>query len=466
MAREEKLQKIGVVKVGKDIVPVLYVGGSMFRLDFPNQPSDQAPHYDKSVIDRLIEKKQLQLTSQDAYERICASIDPVTGDTKDYHADGSKKTEVEKTLQTLNQERSVKRDRTERAKQEPEHGRAVPQIDESLGNEVAGVAGDPTAAHSMTRSRPSGPQVSQEDLFGDSGGTGQDASLSFSSQAPTTASRPHGPQADPTRETYEEFRERQHRENPSLKTSPAKRRTAVAALAGVAVIGCVACFAVTASLTDSVDPSGIPVIGKMISGGKGKSAAQPEEKPGVAEEGKDGSQEGTEVVLRTDFDPEDAVVHFPLASSDKQDLAVNFFKAIRVGYSQGNLDQLNSMIAYDYVHGQIADAYATAEQQRLQLSDEARAVLRDQYVAIMNQQEGTHLANHDLDASIYCGRIREVRADDTDPNRLYVVMESLGGDHQRACFILQGDPSTNMYALVGMTDPEGYVRMIREGPVA
>lgn len=469
----QQLQKVGVIKTGGQIVNVLYVGGSMFMLDFPAEAGKKPAMINKSRIDMLVEKNQMKLTSQDVYDKICANIDPVTGDTRDHHADGTKKTEVEKVLHQLNEERSTKSDRSERAPRESEHGRAVEAQDESYGNEVAGVS-DPSAAHSMTRSRPPRPRpqepaFSQDDIFGDAGPDSPDtvASNDASMQFMIDTKQDSGDKSIQKLDGMDAPMAHRQDDADALMVPPTKKTAIMAVLLLVTLVGCLVAFFLGLSVTQSLNMrlSDLPVVGQLFDNPDDRRDLPINEQVKAGEtEATTATTTGMEVVVRSDYDPEEAVLQLALADDASKDTAINFFKAIRLAYSQGNLDQLNAMIAYDYIHGQIATSYANKEQQRLGLSEDAKNVLIAQYIGILNQREGTHIANHDLDASIYCGRIREVRVDDNDPLRLYVVMESLSGDHQRACFILQGD-NTGAYAVIGMVNPDGYVQMIMEGTI-
>lgn len=470
----QQLQKIGVIKTGGQIVDVLYVGGSMFMLDFPTEGNKPPAMIDKDRIDMLVEKNQLKLVSHDLYRKICDQIDPVTGDTREYHADGTKKTEVEQVLHQLNEERSTQSERRETAMREPEHGRPVQAYDESYGNEVPGVS-DPSTAHSMRRSRPSRPQpqeqaFSQDDIFGDAPGAESNMQQEGQTEDPMSGERfPGASHEQGIRKADGIGAPATHRQSDSqsLEAPKSKRTATFAGLTLVTVVGCLVGFLGTFLLTRGLDlrASDVPIVGQFLSDPHDRRNLPINEQVRAGEtESTVETTSGMEVVVRSDFDPEEPVLQLALADDASKDDAINFFKAIRLCYSQGNLDQLNGMIAYDYIHGQIATSYANIEQQRLGLTEEAKNSLIAQYVAILNQREGTHIANHDLDASIYCGRIREVRVDDENPQRFYVVMESLAGDHQRACFVLQGD-GTGAYAVIGMINPDGYVRMIMEGAI-
>ena len=76
------------------------------------------------------------------------------------------------------------------------------------------------------------------------------------------------------------------------------------------------------------------------------------------------------------------------------------------------------------------------------------------------QQERKHITDKDLYASMFGGRVREVRQ---QAGKLYVVMESIGGDHQRACFVLTEDAQSGSWALTDIVDTNGYVKMIGSG---
>lgn len=469
------MQKVGVIKTGGQVVDVLYVGGSMFMLDFPVEAGKTPAMIERSRVDELVGKNMLKLTSQDLYQKICDEIDPVTGETREFHADGTKKTEVEQVLAQLNEERSSRHDRNESVSHEPEHGRTVQPQDDSYGNEVPGVK-DPSTAHSMTRRRstkqpqqPDQDEFSQDDIFGDTFGQHAPATTSESVSNFVFDTKQETP-ADQGIQKVEGMGSsmgRQETEPRSLVASKSRRATMGVALGAITLIGCIASFAISFAVTRGLNMrvADIPVIGQIFADPNDRRNLPINEqvKPGETE-AVTKTTTGMEVVVRDDFDPEESVRQLALADDASQDIAINFFKAIRLAYSQGNFDQLNNMIAYDYIHSQIATAYANAEQQRTGLTEDAKNQMIAQYVGILNQREGTHIANHDMDASIYCGRVREVRVDDSDPLRLYVVMESLGGDHQRACFILMGDGS-GAYAVIGMVNPEGYVNMIMKGTI-
>lgn len=164
---------------------------------------------------------------------------------------------------------------------------------------------------------------------------------------------------------------------------------------------------------------------------------------------------------RTDFDPEDAVSAYPMASEEQETIAIGLFQAIRTAVNSGDVNGFNQLIALEQIGDRIADSYARHAQdvQGLQQSqaDELKTFWKDTFATTQRQ----HVVDKDLYGSIFGGRIREVRSDPDDQNKMYVVTESIAGDHQRACFVLTSDGTS--WAVTDMADADGYVRMVSEG---
>lgn len=482
MARgNNALTKIGTVKVSGQVIDVLYVGGSAFTLGFDKAADQQKSIMMKDRVDELIAARKIRLTSEDEYARICEQIDPVTGETKTHHADGTEKSEVDKALGEINESRA------KRFKGPEEHV-TMPSGDDPFGSS-AGVE-DPSTAHSMTRSKP---EASAPDPFVDPFGEGSfpvsngrssgttiqgtddpftESDDSMSSDPTTQHSMSRSKAARDLPKDFDADDESSDSDAPiSLKKSPTARGTGLVILASVSVVACAVLFFGSFALMRGLRANGrnIPVIGEFLSGGStdDRSDLPANERVRAGDtSATTTAASGLEIVVRSDFDPESAVIGYALADDQSKEVAKQFFSAVRLAYKNGDTQSLNSMIAYGTIHNQIAQAYALAEQQRLvTMTDAERDALQVQYGEILTQQEGLHASQGDMDASIYCGRIREVRVDDTDAKKLYVVMESLAGDHQRICFVLQGDHESNAYALIGVMNPEGYVQMVRAGEV-
>lgn len=460
MAGNRKLPSIGVINVRGQAVNILYVGGSTFKLDYDMGEGQEDATLTKAQVDELIKANQLALASEDEYRHICEGIDPTTGETATHYANGREKTVVEKTLGQMRQEDS------ERVARKAQNAPAAGGADDPFAEDAAGGAGggDPQGQHEMQRSRP----VIQDDPFG-SDDAGPSDFESMPDLGHPRRDRSASGEADAWSGRGEDDGDL------SLKTPPARRGGIMLGIVLGTVVLCVALFSGAYILTSSLNMNlaDIPIIGQYLApsapsrrDSDDRSDLPPEERARAGEDQAAQGGSGAETVVRSDFDPEAAVVGYALADSGQKEVAKQFFSAVRLAYEQGNADQLRSMIAYNDVHGQIAAAYGAAEQQRLPgMTDAERDTLVVQYRDMLGQRESLHIANHDVEASMYCGRIREVRVDDSDKLRYYVVMESLAGDHQRICFVLQGDAESGAYALMGITDPEGYVRMIREGEV-
>jgi hypothetical protein len=96
------------------------------------------------------------------------------------------------------------------------------------------------------------------------------------------------------------------------------------------------------------------------------------------------------------------------------------------------------------------------------LSDAEAEELLYAYDETFIKSEKQHVLNKDPYGSIFGGRIREVRTDPYEDYKLYIVMESISGDHQRICFVATGDEDDN-WMITGIMDSEGYTKMISEG---
>ena len=169
---------------------------------------------------------------------------------------------------------------------------------------------------------------------------------------------------------------------------------------------------------------------------------------------------GLDPIKRTDFDPEDAVKTYTMASSSEKAIADGFMKQVRSLIANGDVDSFTQMVALDNVSSEIAISYADLSQVRQNLTDDEKAELLQYYKNTLMQQERKHITDKDLYASMFGGRVREVRQ---QAGKLYVVMESIGGDHQRACFVLTEDAQSGSWALTDIVDTNDYVKMIGSG---
>jgi hypothetical protein len=176
----------------------------------------------------------------------------------------------------------------------------------------------------------------------------------------------------------------------------------------------------------------------------------------------EGGEVQRETVVRTDFDPETIVANFEMASEDKQKVAIAMFQAIRTDILNGDVNAFCQAVDIEQIASEIAPAYAEHAAGVQNLGEAEKNELKDNYQVTFSRNERQHVVDKDTYASIFGGRIREVRQDPGNPLCIYVVMEAITGDHQRACFALNDD-GTGGWTVTDLVDPSGYVQMIAQG---
>lgn len=170
----------------------------------------------------------------------------------------------------------------------------------------------------------------------------------------------------------------------------------------------------------------------------------------------------SEAEKRTGFDPEDAVIDKPLASSTQETIAAAIMQTIRTNVANGEVTAFKEAVDIDAIAGLIAPEYAYLAQEEQGLSDTERDELMFDYHSTFITNELQNVVDKDYNASMFCGRIREVRTESNNDQILYIVTESISGDHQRVCFIATGD-GNNGWMITGITAPKEYVKMIQQG---
>lgn len=517
-------EKIATAKI-KQYGPtdIYYVGGSTFELDFKNAQGEYHPTVRKDVIDNFVAKNQIRLLNVKRYKEICDAIDPVTGETKTHNADGTIKSKLAQMTSALEDDGFLEKtsEGTIRVADGKNRGNAGPdapdayqqqrqqrqQPAEEYGTRTPRRThtpiGDPFAdGDEETGNRRRPPQqtpqpsrrFSEDDLFGDDDEDDDDMP---STPPNDDAGRDNGSfinpfddddddsedEPDGIRDDMRINRRRDDmgrnddpfgdddRGDATAAQRPIARKPKVIPLilfTGASVALCIGLFFgsyfLTTTLTgNTLKPLQLPAQTQQQTdtnqqGANASTGNQQQSANGSAEE-----LGGGVTVDRNDFDPEDVVIEYRIASDSQQDIAVGFFTSLKNAFANGDVTTFNSMVAVDSIASQIASVYASYAQMYQSLTQSETEDLADYYAQTLAEQERQHVVDKDSYGSMFGGRIREVRVDDDDENRLYVVMESLGGDHQRACFVLQGDPSTGSYALTEMMDVNGYVKMIMQG---
>lgn len=462
-------------------VPVYYIGGSAFIIEVPG--AEEPMKLPKDAIDRLIKDKQIHISSPAQYANIIAKIDPITGATPTHNADGTKRSMSSQTLMMLENEGFLSP-----SSPEPAHF----QIDERLADD--GILQDEDFDMAPPpRRRPSAEK---------------DAELTNMSQpVPVqhdTPDKPNEPQSNdiPTRTKHaksdlptDEFgrqpvessrvfeaeeREKARQERHSAFTSWMQKRVNESnegrsgendldeKITGthpgvnkpfvlIAIVVVVVC--------------GLLFFGTymLLSGGIGTAPSGQSQNPDASRTSQNQNQATygsglATTYTRTDFDPEASVQNYKDASQDKHEIAIGFFKTLKSYYLGGDETAVGKLVALDAIGDQLANSYTSLTQTKQGLSEEEAATLRSEYGTSFVESEKKHIQNRDSDASIFCGRVRDVKVDGSNDTIIYVVMESVAGDHQRACFMLQSDSEQKSWALTQMVNPSGYISMIMEGP--
>lgn len=462
---DQKREKIGIAKVSNvGTVDIYYVGGSTFELVMPNNKTKPLK-FPKAKLDEYIGRGAVILSSQRRYNEICAAIHS-DGSTDAHNADGTPKTEARKIFEELESEGFIPSDDAIASyiptNAEPPSDNAS-NFNNTTGDDVgsyatpvetdaaASVSGnvDPFNLHSTP------PQQS-----GDTPGNvtsspfeGVDGTPDSLHTEPEVVSEPVNDLRDVNGDgVVDEFDDLQ-------AEMRAKSPLLIAATTVVLVITCVAFF-------------GFYILIHGIIGGNeisfdfdGSDEAQIVETVEANDEETDtdeaDSTSTSNLTNRTDFDPEDAVADYPLASDDQETTVIGLFQALRAAVNSGEVTTYYSLIAIDSIAETIASAYASYAQTVQGLTDVQTEELHTAYAEQFVLNECEHVVGKDLYATFVGGRLREVRVDPNDNNTLYAVMESIAGDHQRICFIVTG--SNDSYAITGVMDADGYVKMIASG---
>ena len=426
---------IGTIKVNGSIADIRYIGGSTFEIDFRDARPDEEPmRARKDVIDKWIRRGKMRLTNAARYRQIESEIDPATGDTPTHHADGTEKTLVERELSNLQRQGFVS------GQDDDATGDATP-----AGADAQDHAHDDGAATDAgTTVRPMVPitQTQQTPIAGM-----QDGDAPKAIPLDDDSGRP--------------------------KTLPARTKSpqVFAYVLVMLAIAVVALFGGRLLASKIRDGSAMGVVHGIVSNADTGSNVQNATNGNDADAGSgngsanasNDASSGQGHVVRTDFDPETSVQSQPSAGDAGRDTATQMFEYIRQLFAAGDAQDLSQAVNLDGIATQIANAYASVAKGQQGLTDTETSTLAAYYKQAFEDEELDNASKNDIYGSIFGGRIRDVRVDSQDANKLYVVMESLGGDHQRVCFILQSSDNGSSWIISGIMDADGYVRQIMRG---
>lgn len=428
---------IGTIKVSGNIADVRYVGGSTFEIDFRDLNSDEQPmRARKSTIDKWIRRGNMRLTNATRYREIEREIDPVTGDTPTHHANGTEKSLVERELSNLERQGFVSPSQEDGT--EPDVGHAgsdggATQNGRKRGDPAITVTPVPVA------------QTQQMPMGGDQADV-RDAPMAMSLEDDAA--------------------------KPKMLPARTKSPQVIVYVLIMLMVSVIALAGSKALMTKVRDGSVMNAVQSMkTSNGNGKQSenaangnadASNGNANGTTNAGTENanSDSGQQHVVRSDFDPETAVQSQPMADDAGRDTATKMFEYIRQLFANGDAKDLTQAVNLDGIATQIADAYANVAKGQQGLTDTETTTLRDYYKQAFVEDELDNASKNDIYGSVFGGRIRDVRVDSQDASKLYVVMESLGGDHQRVCFVMQSSDNGSSWIVSGIMDADGYVRQI------
>lgn len=467
---------------GKGGMPlsIYYIGGSSFVLVKDGEEDHPIAKMTLQQVKKIIAAKKVTLLRPKHLEEIENEVDPDTGDTASHNADGSVKSTVDQMLNKYQQDGYIVDDGNGGVKSIDEG--AVPQPRRRRRHHTSG-DGDSSSHDSSTGQQESQNRNGGVPLNADESqeqpGNGN-ASLEKIDDVDPFADIDTGRYDEPDRPQRNRRQLSEYDDAPESdmgRSKPKRQRTANPEEDQGHIGGPLFVFIVVTILLCLVLFFGSFIVSNKIFHGKldemtgGQTTSQKKDsKNSNKGKGGNGKKEnansepvtasGLDPIKRTDFDPEDAVKTYTMASSSEKAIADGFMKQVRSLIANGDVDSFTQMVALDNVSSEIAISYADLSQVRQNLTDDEKAELLQYYKNTLMQQERKHITDKDLYASMFGGRVREVRQ---QAGKLYVVMESIGGDHQRACFVLTEDAQSGSWALTDIVDTNGYVKMIGSG---
>lgn len=468
---------------GKGGMPlsIYYIGGSSFVLVKDGEEDHPMAKMTLQQVKKMIAAKKVTLLRPKHLEEIENEVDPDTGDTASHNADGSVKSTVDQMLNKYQQDGYIIDDGNGGVKPIDEGAAPQPRRRRRHRTQGDGDSASPDAKQGQPDRRNGGVPLNADEPQ-EQPGDGN-ASLEKIDDVDPFADIDTGRYDEPSRPQRNRRQLSDYDgdapESDMGRKKPRRQRTTSPDDDQGHVGGPLFVFVVVTILLCLVLFFGSFIVSSKIFHGKldemagGQTTSQKKDAGnsnkgngdgGKNENGNENSEpttaSGLDPIKRTDFDPEDAVKTYTMASSSEKAIADGFMKQVRSLIANGDIDSFTQMVALDNVSSEIAISYADLSQVRQNLTDDEKAELLQYYKNTLMQQERKHITDKDLYASMFGGRVREVRQ---QAGKLYVVMESIGGDHQRACFVLTEDAQSGSWALTDIVDTNGYVKMIGSG---
>lgn len=469
---------------GKGGMPlsIYYIGGSSFVLVKDGEEEHPIAKMTLKQVKKMVTEKKVNLLRPKHLEEIENEVDPDTGDTASHNADGSTKSMVDQMLNKYEQEGYIVSDGNGGVKTIDEGTTPQPRrrrrhrpdntSSESASNQAGNDDdGASTGAGNQSDGKRAQPreEIDDADPFADIDTSQQEEGgqqLQPRSRRRKLSEYDNAKAGDDIADRKKKSQRRDKSANPDAEQKHIGGPLFIFIV--VTIILCLILFFGSFMLARGIFHGNLD---EQLSNKENTEQAQNKNNANNANSNSDsGNNEndesatktasGLDPIKRTDFDPEDAVKKYQLASSAEQKIADSFMKQVRSLIANGDVNSFTQMVALDNVSSEIAISYADLAQVRQNLTDDEKAELLQYYKNTLVQQERKHVTDKDLYASMFGGRVREVRQ---QAGQLYVVMESIGGDHQRACFVLTEDSQSGSWALTDIVDTNGYVKMIGEG---
>lgn len=500
--QDNNVERIGTVNVKNiGLVNVYYIGGSTFEMRFPSGAKTKPVRFRKNVADKLVSDGSLKLISDKRYDDITKSI-LSDGSTRTHNADGSAKSVSAQVLDELYNDGYAKKDQNGRyesidrreAHERPDEVRArsrrsnapspgdtdsnnskdnhgddrlssTPHYDDNDANRKA--FGDLLLASDSNdgpRRRDNGKQQRRSYDDGESSRGRYDAPYDEHHSIDETYDEQYARgdiNGDGVVDIFDELVEKEQHGNMFL----------IGILLASAIVSIALFFffqGVTAHFIRGESLDFVPDNIEQQAGDNGAGSNSASNSPGATHGDNDADDEfqqngsDANTVKRSDFDPESSVRGYQVADDAQFGTASTMFQLIRSYISNGDVASFKQAVDIDAIASEIATSYANASSAQHQMTESEKADLQQQYASTLSNCERQHVADKDPYGSMFGGRIRDVRIDPSDQRKLYVVMESIAGDHQRACFVMT-ESGENAWTIDGMLDSDGYVKMIMEG---
>lgn len=463
----EKVATANLANIGP--VDISYIGGSRFEFTCSD---GRRFRIEKNVMDKLIAEKKVKLTAPKRYQEISDSILP-DGSTKTHNADGTQKSNQTRVLEKLEAEGyiehnpSSKDDSSKKDDKSDNEPRRISRKEKRIAAEQAASATN----QNMNDEHRNKAERSSSDSNTDDKESKQPRSESSRHSDKQNDERGEDLNGDGIVDEFDDLVRQEQTTSPLVIIT-------ILVFSVLSIFLFFFSHAATTTLVhgqtfDLLPDSGIT----RDPNNQGSGAINQSDNTNVTEtqsnsnSSQNGSnstssdQDAKRAVTRTDYDPANSVASMPAAGVDQQKVAAIMLQTVRQDIASGDVNAFNQAIDLDKIAGQLATEYAKAAVDKQHLNSAEKDEIEQAWKQTFIDNERQHVVSKDTAPSIFCGRIREVKTDISSNMRIYVVTESISGDHQRICLILDGDGQGG-WTIDGVNDPAGYVKMIQEGPTS